>query len=194
MTPVLRVAFVTGSTPDKWARRWAEGRRGTLDLVPVTEDEQRALLDSGAVDMLVARMPVGDTTDLHVVRLYEEQPVVVVGREHAAAEFDRIDLADLDQEQFPLGVPDGLDAVEQLAWPPMSPKDAVEVAASGTGAVVVPESVARLFRRKDTVAVPLDGMEPTQVALVWQRDRDDDTTQEFVGVVRGRSARSSRSR
>lgn len=194
MTPVLRVAFVTGSTPDKWARRWAEGRRGTLDLVPVTEDEQRALLDSGAVDMLVARMPVGDTTDLHVVRLYEEQPVVVVGREHAAAEFDRIDLADLDQEQFPLGVPDGLDAVEQLAWPPMSPKDAVEVAASGTGAVVVPESVARLFRRKDTVAVPLDGVEPTQVALVWQRDRDDDTTQEFVGVVRGRSARSSRGR
>jgi hypothetical protein len=33
---------------------------------------------------------------------------------------------------------------------------------------------------------------PTTIALVWLRDRDDDVTQAFVGVVRGRRVTSSR--
>ena len=33
---------------------------------------------------------------------------------------------------------------------------------------------------------------PTTISLVWRRDRDDEVTQVFVGVVRGRTARSSR--
>jgi hypothetical protein len=33
---------------------------------------------------------------------------------------------------------------------------------------------------------------PTTVALVWRRERDDDTTQAFVGVVKGRTANTSR--
>jgi hypothetical protein len=33
---------------------------------------------------------------------------------------------------------------------------------------------------------------PTRIALVWRVERDDDDIQEFVGVVRGRTARSSR--
>jgi hypothetical protein len=32
----------------------------------------------------------------------------------------------------------------------------------------------------------------TEVALAWLVDRDDEQTQEFVGVVRGRTSRSSR--
>ena len=41
MAEPLRVAFVTGTTPDKWARAWRDQRRGSLELVPVTEVQAR---------------------------------------------------------------------------------------------------------------------------------------------------------
>lgn len=193
MTPPLRVAFVTGSTPDKWARRWRERSRVPLELIPVTDAEQHHVLTDGSADMLVARQPLHTDADLHVIRLYEEAPVVVVGLEHPVAAYDEIDWTDLVDEQFPLGLPAGLDVrAEQLAWPEMTPKDAVEVAASGTGVVVLPMAVARLYRRKDTQQVALLGPEPTQIVLAWLKDRDDELTQEFVGTVKGRTARSSR--
>ena len=81
MAEPLRVAFVTGTTPDKWARAWRDQRRGRLELVPVTEDEQEAVVRGGDVDLALVRLPV-DTDDLHCVRLYDELPVAVAGRDH----------------------------------------------------------------------------------------------------------------
>jgi DNA-binding transcriptional LysR family regulator len=74
----------------------------------------------------------------------------------------------------------------------MSEQEAIETVAAGTGVVIVPMSVARLHHRKDVVQRVVTDLEPTTVALVWLRDRDDDTTQAFVGVARGRTGRSSR--
>jgi hypothetical protein len=53
-------------------------------------------------------------------------------------------------------------------------------------------SVARLFQRKDVVTRPVTDLEPSTIALVWRQDRDDEVTQAFVGVVRGRRVTSSR--
>ena len=64
--------------------------------------------------------------------------------------------------------------------------------AAGTGIVLVPMSVARLFHRKDVVAREVTDLPPTTVALVWLRERDDERTQAFVGVVKGRTANSTR--
>ena len=72
-----------------------------------------------------------------------------------------------------------------------SPGRVLEIAA-GTGVVIVPMSVARLYHRKDVVQRPVSDLEPTTVALAWLVERDDDRAQRFVGVVRGRTARSSR--
>ena len=36
----MRLGFVTGATPDKWARAWRDRRTEPLDLVPVSETEQ----------------------------------------------------------------------------------------------------------------------------------------------------------
>ena len=68
----------------------------------------------------------------------------------------------------------------------------IAVAASGVGFTRVPLSLARLHRRKDAVALPLRDGEPTRIALAWPRAADDEIRQEFVGVVRGRTSRSSR--
>lgn len=193
MPPLLRVAFVTGSTPDKWARAWRDQRRGRLELVPVTEADQEAVVRRGEVDMAFVRLPL-DTDDLHVVRLYDEVPVVVAGRDHLVAAADgTVTLDDLDDEQLVLPHRSGWrPSVEQLDWPPMTEQEAIETVAAGTGVALVPMSVARLHHRKDVVHREVADLAPTTVALVWLRERDDETTQAFVGVVRGRTAHSSR--
>ncbi|HEU5486864.1 MAG TPA: LysR substrate-binding domain-containing protein, partial [Microlunatus sp.] len=71
-------------------------------------------------------------------------------------------------------------------------EQAVEIAASGAGVAIVPMSVARLHHRRDVVHRPVRGLPPTTVALIWLIDRDDAVTQAFVGVVRGRTPRTSR--
>ena len=39
---------------------------------------------------------------------------------------------------------------------------------------------------------PIVGAEPTQVALAWERANDSAEVQAFIGIVRGRTAQSSR--
>lgn len=194
----LRIAFVTGVTPDKWARVWRERNPQTrLELLPIDQADQRSVLDDGTADMVLARLPVDldSPTALHCVRLYDELPVVVAGREHFVAAVDEQDVVapdDLSDEQLVLPHPSGwAPTAPQLDFPPMSEKDAIEVASSGTGVVIVPMSVARLHQRKDVVHRVVD-LPPTTVALLWRRDADSPVHQDFVGVVRGRKAGSSR--
>lgn len=190
--PAFRVGFVTGATPDKWARAWREQRPEPLELVPVEEGEQEQRLRDGSLDMCLVRLPVG-RDGLHLVRLYDELPVAVVGSEHVVTVADEVTLDDLADEQLVLPHPSGWrPSAPQLDWPPMTLKQAVEVVAAGTGVVIVPMSVARLHARKDVTHRPVTDLPPTTVGLAWLVERDDEQTQAFVGVVRGRTARSSR--
>lgn len=193
MRTSLRIGFVTGATPDKWARNWRERSSLPLELVPLTEDEQEEAVRESRVDMALVRLPV-DRDDLHCINLYEEVPMAVAGKEHflAAAE-ESVTTDDLSDEQLVRPHASGWrPRAEQLAWPEMTEKDAIETVAAGTGVVIVPMAVARLFQRKDVVTRPVTDLDPTQIALVWLIDSDDEVTQEFVGVVRGRTSRSSR--
>lgn len=192
MPESLRVAFVTGTTPDKWARAWGEQRRGPLELVPVTEDEQEDVVRRGAVDMALVRLPV-DTDGLHCVRLYDELTVAVGGRDHLISAATEVTLDDLVDEQLVRPHASGWrPTADQLDWPTMTQQEAIETVAAGTGVVLVPMSVARLYQRKDVVNRVVTDLEPSTIGLVWLRARDDATTQAFVGVVKGRTGNSSR--
>ena len=191
--PAFRVGFVAGATPDKWARVWRERfPRQPLALVPLEQDVQEADLRAGELDMCLVRMPV-DREGLHCIPLYDEVPVAVVGAEHVATVVDELSLADLADEQLVLPHPSGwTPTVEQLDWPPMSVAEAVEVVAAGTGVAIVPMSLARLHQRKDTAYRPVRDLPPTTVALAWLVDNEDPRVQSFIGIVRGRTERSSR--
>ena len=118
---------------------------------------------------------------------------VVASVEHFVAAGDEVSLADLADEQLVLPHPSGWTPdAPQLDWPAMTAKEAIEVVASGTGVVILPMSVARLHARKDVVARPVSDTNHTTVGLAWPIDADDDRVDAFVGVVRGRTARSSR--
>jgi DNA-binding transcriptional LysR family regulator len=189
----IRLGFVTGSTPDKWARTWRERYPGEpLELVPVTEAEQEPRLREGKVDLALVRLPVG-RDGLHSISLYDEVQVVVASRDHLVAAAEEVVLADLVDEQLVVPHRSGwLPGVPQLEWPPMTEGEAVETVAAGTGVAILPMSVARLYHRMDVVRRPVTDLDPTTVALAWLVERDDERTQRFVGVVRGRTARSSR--
>lgn len=197
MSDPLRIAFVPGVTPDKWARIWRERRTGApLELSLVDEADQRRVLDEEEADMCLARLPL-DQEGLHLVRLYDEQPVVVVPRDHPVSVYDEIDLTDLVDEHLVVGDPPGWAELRSLAplhLPGMSLAEAFEVIASGTGVGIVPTSVARLHHRKDLVSRSVTGVPWTTVGLAWPRTLDDDRTEDFIGIVRGRRAGSSRGR
>ncbi len=133
----FRVGFVTGATPDKWARTWRERfARDPLELVPLTEDEQEERIREGTLDMSLVRLPV-DRDGLHCIPLYEELPVAVIGTEHLLTLADEVH--DRRPRRRAAGAARrgraGPPTADQLAWPPMAVKDAVEVVASGTGVV-----------------------------------------------------------
>ena len=176
----LRFAYVAGVTPGKWIRRWEE-RMPDVPLHSFMSDDgaQVSVLRDGAADLSFVRLPV-EREGLNVIPLYEEQPVVVAPKGHEISLFEEVDLAELSTETF-------LD-VQELGGPAM----ALQVVASGAGLVILPMSVARHFNVKDTVARKLTGAPPTEIALAWPGDSTDEVIEEFIGIVRGRTAASSR--
>ncbi|KQQ50338.1 MULTISPECIES: LysR family substrate-binding domain-containing protein [unclassified Plantibacter] len=200
VTPALTVAFARGVNPGKWARIWNERRPDDeLRLVRVDLDEQREVLRSGAADVALVRVPI-DTEGLNTIALFEELPVVVFAKGAALGEHDEVETAALAEEQLimaplVLGWADQADALgfAEPATPLTSdPEAAIELAASEVGIVVVPQSVARLHQRKDVEYRPIVDLPPVPVLLAWRRDREDEALEEFIGIVRGRTANSSR--
>lgn len=177
-TDGLRVGFVPGVTLTKWTTIWAERfRRTPLRTVEIAEADQRTALDRGLVDLCFVRLPI-DTAGLHVIPLYEEQPVVWVAKEHPIAAYDEATLSDLADETV-LTEADA-DSINRVA---------LEVAV-----LRVPMSVARTHSRRDLTYRPVTDASGTTIGLAWRAGDPHPLTDEFIGVVRGRTANSSRTR
>jgi DNA-binding transcriptional LysR family regulator len=201
MSEAFRIEFVAGVTPDKWVRTWTRRKPDEpIEAVAVDDDPELASLRDGSASMGLVRLPV-DRRGMHLIPLYEELPVVVVAKDHPVAAYEAVDVADLGTEvlvQRPEDVPEWLalaspDVIDRSrAMPAMSAKDAISVVASGSGIVIVPMSIARLHHRKDVVHRPVAGVAGSTVGLAWRVDDPDPRIEEFIGIVRGRTERSSR--
>ena len=188
----FHLGFVTGATPDKWAGTWRQRQREPIELVPVTEDAQEHGVRTGAHDVALVRLPV-DRDGLHLIPLYEEQPVAVLSVDNPVTLLDSVTLADLDDEQLVLPHRSGWrPSATQQDWPPMTEREAVETVAAGTGVVLAPMSVARMHHRRDVTFRTVTDLPATTIGLTWLVDNEDPRVQTFIGIVRGRSERSSR--
>lgn len=193
----LRLGAIAGATPGTWIDRWQERMPGTpLELLPLALAEQRTALIDETVDVAIVRLPI-ERTGLNVIALYDEAPVVVCAADSHLTAADELSLADLDGEvvivsrdavltpPVPGAAPASFDAPDTVG-------DAIALAATGIGIVIVPMSLARLHHRKDTSWRPLSDGPSSSVALAWRADADNALVDTFVGIVRGRTANSSR--
>ncbi len=168
------MGHVPGVTLTKWRTRWEERIRAGLEIVEVAEGDPRRALDAGEVDLCFARLPL-ERDGLHAIPLYEEVMVAWVNKDHPIAAFDEITQADLVDETV-------LREVDQVAI------DRVNAGA----VLLVPLSVARSASRRDLRHRPVIDEPPAQMVLAWPKDREDPLIEEFIGIVRGRTANSSR--
>ncbi|WP_434616791.1 substrate-binding domain-containing protein [Arthrobacter sp. A5] len=199
---VLTVAFVPGVTPGKWIRRW-EDRMPQCPLLasPVSEADQVAVLHRGEAEIGFVRLPV-DRTGLNVIPLYAEIPVVVAPKDHEIAVFDEVPVTELAAEyllQDPDLFPEWRDISDQIrdgARKPLPAMDSLEAALdlveAGLGILILPMSVARQFSRRSLRSRPVTGVVEPQIGLAWLEGNMDPVIEEFIGVVRGRTAQSSR--
>ncbi|MET0789134.1 MAG: substrate-binding domain-containing protein [Cellulomonas sp.] len=194
---VFRVALVPGVNPDRWLRVWAERLRTVpVELVHTEPADAAGLLRSGEADVALLRLPAaGD--DLSVITLYTEATVVVVPKDHVVTVVDEIDAADLEDETLVVPLDDTLRWTDPPGTPfaggavPTTP-DAIELVAAGVGVLVLPQSLGRLHQRRGLTARVVRDAPGSAVGLAWVTDRYDDFTEEFIGIVRGRTATSSR--
>lgn len=197
MTPQsLTLGYVPGGTPAKWARIWADRHPGVpLRLNAVAAADAAGAVRDGRVDVALLRLP-SDTSGLAVIPLYEETTVAVVPADHLLSAADEITAADLDGE--PTLLP--LDNVVVWADAPGAPvdhrpettQDAIELVAAGMGALIVPQSLARLYHRKDLTYRPITDAPACPVVLAFPEGAQSELVEEFIGIVRGRKASSSR--
>ena len=174
---VFRIAAVPGVTLTKWTKAWAERYPDIpLEVVRSTEPSQLWAVREGLAEVAFVRSQVADA-EHSMITLYEELPVVVVPSGHPLGEVESVALADMADENHLSG-----DAA-----------DAIELVAANIGIVIVPHSIARLNARKDVVVVPVSDAPTTSVALAWTAGSADGRIDDFIGIVRGRTARSSRS-
>jgi DNA-binding transcriptional LysR family regulator len=196
------VAFVPGVTLAKWSKVWAERRPDLpMGFVPTAEADQARVLHDGTAEVSFVRLPVDDA-DLSVIPLYRETPVVVLPKEHELSLVQSVTVADLAGEhllQDPDSVPEWRDVAVEIRdgtrrqLPSIrTGDDATELVAAGVGILILPQSVARLHSRKDVIARPVTDVAESQIALAWLEENTTADVEEFIGVVRGRTARSSR--
>ncbi|OBF18913.1 LysR family transcriptional regulator substrate-binding protein [Mycobacterium sp. ACS4331] len=197
MTPrSLTLGYVPGATPAKWARIWAERHPDVpLRLHAVTAADAAEAVRAGAVDLALLRPP-SDASGLAVIPLYEETTVAVVPTDHVLTAVDEITAADLDGEPTLLPLDDVVGWADAPGAPidhrPETTEAAVELVAAGLGALIVPQSLARLHHRKDLTYRPITDAPTCPVALAVPAGQQPELVEEFIGIVRGRRSGSSR--
>jgi DNA-binding transcriptional LysR family regulator len=175
MVSRFTLAFPLGVTIGKWTRVFAE-RQPAVELVVTPSDDPLGLLSRGEADMVFAR-DAEAADDRHLIPLYTEDVVVVMNHEHLLTLEEKLHLADLNGHARVEGTPS-----EAL----------MRSVAAGDGVALLPASVAKALRRKDVEAMRLEDGPVSHVGLAWPRDSQHPLVDEFIGIVRGRTAHSSR--
>lgn len=151
-----------------------------------------------------------DGEKYHSIRLYEELPVVILPVDHVLTVLDEVPVEEL-AEEFLLQPASDIPAYEEVsrAWREsagrivpegLTDKETIELVAAGVGLYIVPMSIARFYHRKDLTYRPVAGLDTYPVNLVWPRapkgeprsEELEALLQDFIGIVRGRTATSER--
>ncbi len=193
--PTLRLVVVPGVTVEKWTRAWSERLPGARLQVTLADVGVAATLIATEADAGLVRLPV-DRDAFHAIPLYVETTVVVIPRDHLLTAADELTVADLADETMLRPLDDVLawtgESEAAAVVPVETTAGAMELVAAGVGVLIVPQSLARAYHRRDLTYRVVTDAPTSSVALAWRREEPPDLIEELIGIVRGRTVNSSR--
>lgn len=187
---MLTLAFVTGTEPDKWFRRYEE-RSSHGPLRTRGEDDPVSLLLDGEVDAALVRFPEPriDREEYHVVELYTESAGVAVPKESVYAELgEALRPEDIAGEACHYA-PEAGTSIDLAGL-----RVGLQVVAANVGVVMGPRPILAMLGGKQVRDCELleAPWGETRIGIVWPKERDADDVQDLVGIMKGRTAQSTR--
>ncbi|TQM09987.1 LysR family transcriptional regulator [Pseudonocardia kunmingensis] len=195
---VLRVGFL-GSAANEQTQQiiadFVERRPGwRVDMRQGSWSDPTAGLGTGTVDVALLRLPLPDEESWRVEVLLTEPRCVVLPSTHHLADRTEIAFRELREEPF-VAAPEATGpwrdywlAVEErhgsrprIGAVTEYPDDWLSAIANGYGIALAPESSTRYYRRPGVVFVPVTGVGPSRVGVVWNpADDGNPVIQDFV--------------
>ncbi|MFB7781922.1 LysR family transcriptional regulator [Streptomyces vinaceus] len=198
---VLRVGFM-GAAAGQIAHRAGDmlperepGWRVRIREVQLFNALER--LRDGEVDTLILALPVDEPDIVVGPVLFSEARMLAVPESHALARRDSVTMEDLADVALVRVVGARPGAWLSDLWPERTPQgraiapgpeietfmEALQVVASGTGAVIVGEQVTRFYARPGIAYVPLTGTPRLDRAIVWLRSYNSPALRPFVATA-----------
>lgn len=211
----LNINHVPGVFPDKWFSRWKERFQEPLQATGFTADQTVEALTDDA-DAALARVaaptpgeqphwfPTGPgialpvvPEDYHFIPLYTENAAIVFAKEDSWAGWAPQDAIPQEKLEEKLAENDRMISWEDYPAATGGVDMGMSVIATGVNTGVVPFSLLRAHNHPDVRSRQLQLTEEQQIlwrtGLLWPKNREEHPLlQDFIGVLRGRSATSSR--
>ncbi len=206
----LTIGFFVGGIQHGFAQWIREFRQAypsvSISLTEMTPTAQHGALLSGAIDVAFTRpVPNALRSELRTERLYSEELVVVLPRQHALTREGSVLIRSLEGERFVMNdrvnSPAVFDRVVSLcAAAGFSPNIAtfasvssgvIALVEAGEGIAVLPRG-SELLRSDNTVFVPIaDQGASVDLVMAWRARRHNAVLKHFVDLVRNHTRRTT---
>ncbi|WP_019932597.1 LysR family transcriptional regulator [Nocardia sp. BMG111209] len=176
---------------------FAERRPGwRLAIRQIDWDDPSAGLAGGDTDVSLVWLPIPDRRR-YGVRVVATEPRWVAFRDdHRLAGRDRVDFAELLGEpllalpedsgplrEYWLGEPDRAGAPVRIGAVVANADETFAAIEDGSGIVLLAEGNAAIYHRPGIRAVPVDGLSPAELAVIWNRADHRPAVRDFVDAV-----------
>lgn len=166
----LVIGFMPGVVPTPLIRALRQRYPDlAVDVIRTSWDDQVDVIHDGRADLSFVRLPI-NRTGLVVAPVFSEPRVAVLSRAHPLAGADVVtldDLAGLRLLQDPTAVPELLGTRTATdARPQPTVEEKLERVVIDDGFVIIPASTALAYPRPDVVLCAVEGLAPSEVALV----------------------------
>jgi DNA-binding transcriptional LysR family regulator len=190
-TAVGRGLFETVSS------RFADTRPGwRLRFRQVAWDDPTAGLADGSSDVAIVWLPLPDPEPFGTQVLFTEPRHVALPAGHRLASARSIEFTELADEPF-LALPESAGALRnywlatterttpvRIGAEVASADETFEAVTNGLGVVLLSAGNAEIYRRSGIVTVPVGGLSPSQLAVVWREADDRDVIRDFLEACR----------
>lgn len=199
---VLRLGFLAGTTADESTARIIDSFRQRrpgwrVELHQADFSHPTAGLATGQADVGLLRVPFPGQEKYRVEVIRTEPRCVALPTSHELTAAKRIPFADLWHEPF-VALPAVTDswrdhwlAVDSRDGHPVkvsaearSPEEFLAAIANGYGISLAPAVAERFYQHPGVQYRPVDGVSPSQVAVVWKPGDDNPVLSDFVDACR----------